>query len=121
MASLETVSATGLATLSGAPLPDDVNLRGDVPLVDPVEGREPLIRGNHDYWCPRSVNRLRPHLPPSLTLLGADACDLGAAVVCGTRGWMTPETPGYAPATDAPIYQRELGMLDRALAHANQL
>ena len=93
----------------------------DLRWLDALPGRKVLIRGNHDYWCPRSVNRLRPHLPPSLTLLGADACDLGAAVVCGTRGWLTPETPGYAPATDAPIYQRELGMLDRALAQANQL
>jgi len=93
----------------------------DLRWIDALPGRKVLIRGNHDYWCDRRVNPIRPHLPPSLTLLGADACDIGAAVVCGTRGWVTPETPGYAPTTDAPIYQRELTMLDKALAHARQL
>lgn len=93
----------------------------DLRWLDALPGHKVLIRGNHDYWCPRNVKSLRARLPPSLTLLGADACDLGAAVVCGTRGWITPETPGYAPATDDRIYQRELGMLERALAHATTL
>lgn len=93
----------------------------DLRWIDALPGRKVLIRGNHDYWCSRRVNPLRPHLPPSLTLLGADACDIGAAVVCGTRAWVTPETPGYTSATDEPIYQRELSMLDRALAQGRQL
>jgi predicted phosphohydrolase len=93
----------------------------DLRWIDALPGRKVLIRGNHDYWCTRSAKPLRPHLPPSLTLLGADACDIGEAVICGTRGWITPETPGYTFATDAPIYQRELGMLDRALEHAKRL
>ncbi len=93
----------------------------DLRWLDALPGRKLLIRGNHDYWCPRKVNSVRAQLPPSLTLLGADACDIGDAVVCGTRGWITPETTGYVPATDGPIYQRELGMLDRALAHAVSL
>jgi predicted phosphohydrolase len=42
-------------------------------------------------------------------------------VACGTRGWLTPETPGYDPAVDESIYQRELVLLDRALASARQL
>jgi predicted phosphohydrolase len=89
--------------------------------IDALPGRKVLIRGNHDYWCPRSVGRVRPHLPPSLTLLGADAADIGPAVVCGTRGWISPETPGFDPATDTTIYERELGMLERALAAAERL
>ena len=93
----------------------------DLRWIDALPGRKVLIRGNHDYWCSRRVKPLRPHLPPSILLLGADACDLGPLVVCGTRGWITPETPGYTPATDEPIYERELIMLDRALAHAREL
>lgn len=93
----------------------------DLRWIDALPGRKVVIRGNHDYWCSRRVKPLRPHLPPSILLLGADACDLGPLVVCGTRGWITPETPGYTPATDEPIYQRELTMLDRALAHAREL
>ena len=93
----------------------------DLRWIDALPGRKVLIRGNHDYWCSRRVKPLRPHLPPSIILLGADACDLGPLVVCGTRGWITPETPGYMPTTDEPIYERELIMLDRALAHAREL
>lgn len=93
----------------------------DLRWIDGLPGRKVLIRGNHDYWCSRRVRPLRPHLPPSLTLLGADAYDLGSVVACGTRGWITPEVPGYTLATDEPIYLRELGMLERALAHATSL
>ncbi len=32
-----------------AALPDDVHLRGDIVVPDPPEGREPLVRGNHDF------------------------------------------------------------------------
>lgn len=93
----------------------------DLRWIDALPGRKVIIRGNHDYWCSRRVNPIRPQLPPSIHLLSADALDIGEAVVCGTRGWVTPETPGYSPASDEQIYERELGMLDRALAHAVQL
>lgn len=93
----------------------------DLRWVAELPGKKVMIRGNHDYWCSRRVNPIRLHLPPGIILLGADAADIGEAVVCGTRGWLTPDTPGYEAATDEPIYTRELSMLDRALAHAQQL
>ncbi|NJN16941.1 MAG: metallophosphoesterase [Oscillochloris sp.] len=93
----------------------------DLHWIDVLPGRKVLIRGNHDYWCSRSPGPVRRHLPPSLTLLSADAVELAEAVVCGTRGWITPETPGYQQSRDDTIYQRELTMLDRALAHAVKL
>jgi len=99
-------------------LPDAMH---DLRWIDALPGRKVIIRGNHDYWCSRRVKPLRPHMPPSITLLGADAVDIGEAVVGGTRGWTAPGTPGYTPATDDPIYQRELTMLDRALAHGAEL
>jgi predicted phosphohydrolase len=93
----------------------------DLRWIDALPGRKVIIRGNHDYWCSRRVKPLRAHMPPSITLLGADAADIGEAVVCGTRGWITPDTPGYDAATDEPIYQRELALLDKALAHGREL
>ncbi|MBP1466369.1 metallophosphoesterase [Candidatus Chloroploca sp. M-50] len=93
----------------------------DLRWIDTLPGRKVLIRGNHDYWCPRKVGSMRRHMPPSLNLIGADAFDLGSAVACGTRGWVTPEMPGYDAVTDEPIYRRELGMLDRAIAQGQQL
>ncbi len=92
----------------------------DLRWIDALPGRKVLIKGNHDYWWDR-VGPLRPHLPPSISAVEADAVDIGSAVVCGTRGWVTPETPGYNPATDERIYNRELGRLDRALAAAAKL
>ena len=93
----------------------------DLRWIDALPGQKVLIRGNHDYWCPRRPNVVRRQLPPSLHLLSADAIDIGSAVVCGTRGWITPETPGYNVERDQAIYERELLMLERALLQAQQL
>lgn len=92
----------------------------DLRWIDQLPGRKVMIKGNHDYWWDR-VGPLRPHLPPSITALEADATDLGAIVVCGTRGWITPETPGFVEGEDLRVYNRELGRLDRALAAAQRL
>jgi hypothetical protein len=93
----------------------------DLQWIDALPGRKVLIRGNHDYWCPRRVGSLRKVMPPSINLIGGDAIDIGEAVVCGTRGWITPDTTGYQPSKDEAIYLREIGLLERALAHAQQL
>lgn len=90
----------------------------DLRWIDALPGKKVLIRGNHDYWCPRSIGPVRKVLPPSLTMLGGDATDIGDAVVCGTRGWNPPGGPNFNAKTDQPIYERELRMLDRALEQA---
>lgn len=92
----------------------------DLAWIDTLPGRKVMIKGNHDYWWHR-VGPIRPYLPPSITALEADAADIGEAVVCGTRGWITPETAGFVPDKDTRIYNRELGRLDRALAAAHAL
>lgn len=93
----------------------------DLQWIDALPGHKVLIRGNHDYWCPRRVNPVRARLPASLALLSGDALAIEGAVVCGTRGWVTPDAPGFQPASDQRIYERELGMLNRALDAANRL
>jgi predicted phosphohydrolase len=93
----------------------------DLEWIAALPGHKVMIRGNHDYWCPRGVGPVRRRLPPGITLLSADAFASEEAVICGTRAWVTPETPGFDPATDLPIYSRELDMLDRALAAAQKL
>ncbi len=92
----------------------------DLQWIDALPGFKVMIKGNHDYWWDR-LGPLRPHLPPSITALEASAADIGPAVVCGTRGWVTPETPGFAAETDERIYRRELGRLERALQAAQKL
>jgi hypothetical protein len=93
----------------------------DLHWIAALPGRTVLIRGNHDYWYPRRVGPLRARLPAGMIALGGDAADLETAVVCGTRGWITPETPGFRPDTDERIYKRELSLLDNALHAARKL
>src|SRR5919106_61917 len=81
----------------------------DLEWIAALPGHKIMIRGNHDYWCPRSVGPVRRRLPPGMAILSGDATDAGEALVCGTRGWITPETPGFDAATDLTIYNRELG------------
>lgn len=92
----------------------------DLQWIAAMPGRKVMIKGNHDYWWDRA-GPLRSFLPDGLTALQASATDIGSAVVCGTRGWITPETAGFDPDTDERVYQRELGRLDRALAEAHTL
>lgn len=94
----------------------------DLRWIEALPGKKVMIKGNHDYWWDR-LGPLRPVLPPSITALEATATLLERedVVICGTRGWLTPETPGFDEATDPKIYQRELGRLDRALDAAGLL
>jgi predicted phosphohydrolase len=92
----------------------------DLQWIAELPGRKVLSRGNHDYWW-ESAGRVRRQLPPSLAVVQGDALDLGDAVVCGTRGWITPETPGFTPAEDQVVYNRELVRLDLALSAAHKL
>ena len=92
----------------------------DLAWIAELPGRKVLSRGNHDYWW-ESSGRVRRVLPPSIAIVQGDAIDLGAVIVCGTRGWVTPETPGFKPGEDQVVYNRELARLDMALAAARKL
>lgn len=93
----------------------------DLEWIAALPGSKIFIRGNHDYWCPRGAGPVRRRLPPRMAVLSADATETAEAVICGTRGWVAPEMPGFSPSTDQTIYARELGMLDRALLAAQRL
>lgn len=93
----------------------------DLDWIHALPGRKVMIRGNHDYWCPRGVGPVRKHLPGSISIIGGDALDVGEAVVCGTRGWITPGALGFSPKADQTIYERELAILERSLAEAQRL
>jgi predicted phosphohydrolase len=93
----------------------------DLQWIADLPGHKVMIRGNHDYWCPRGIGPVRKRLPASISMLSADAAIFEEIVVCGTRAWTTPETSGFSTKTDLPIYERELAMLDRALQAAKKL
>jgi predicted phosphohydrolase len=92
----------------------------DLQWIDALPGRKVLSRGNHDYWWD-SPGRVRRQLPGSLAIVQADALDVGDVVVCGTRGWITPDMAGFKIPDDQVIYNRELVRLDLALAAARKL
>lgn len=92
----------------------------DLQWIAELPGHKVLTKGNHDYWWDTARKR-RGELPPSLSLVEADAIVCGDWVLCGTRGWVTPNHPAYVPDTDERIYNREIGRLERALAAAQRL
>lgn len=64
----------------------------DLEWLATLPGRKIISRGNHDYWwSSERTNRVRRALPPGIDILEASAIDIGAAVVCATRGWNAPE------------------------------
>jgi hypothetical protein len=94
----------------------------DLQWIADLPGRKVLSRGNHDYWWSSDrTRRVRRSLLPSLAIVEGDALDVGEAVVCGIRGWTTPEMPGFQEQVDRPFYKRELPRLDSALAAAQRL
>lgn len=92
----------------------------DLAWIGALPGRKVLTKGNHDYWWDAARKR-RAELPPSLTLIEADAALCDNWVLCGTRAWVTPDHPAFEAATDERIYKRELGRLERALEAARRL
>ena len=96
----------------------------DLQWIDALPGRKILTKGNHDYWWDYARKQRLPDgalLPPSLTLIEAEAVAVGEWILCGTRGWVTPGQPSFKPETDQRIYTREIGRLERALASAARL
>ena len=88
--------------------------QADLEWIAALPGRKVLSRGNHDYWW-ESSGRVRRQLPASIEVVQGNAIDLGEAVVCGTRGWVTPDTTGFKIPDDQIVYKRELVRLDLAL------
>ena len=91
----------------------------DLIAISELPGVKVLLRGNHDYWW-SSLTRMRAELPESIKLIQNDACDLGPAVICGSRGWILPSDPDFS-ADDRKIYERELIRLELSLSAAKRL
>jgi predicted phosphohydrolase len=49
-------------------------------------GHKVLIKGNHDYWWPRSKSKLAALLPPQTYALKKTACRIGGVGLFGARG-----------------------------------
>ena len=79
-------------------LPDDPNVRGDIVLEDPIEGREPLVRGDRDFhYITEAVcrgNELPLMKTPSTFVFGLLLAFAGFLLFGGYVGWLFWEGPG---------------------------
>ena len=81
-----------------ASLPNDPEVRGDIPLVDPIAGRESLVRGQHDFhYITEQVCRVVEQ-PLKETSMGFYFALLLAAstfaMFLGFIGWLYWDGPG---------------------------
>jgi predicted phosphohydrolase len=106
-------------------LPGDVSMarthrdvQPDLAWLDRLPGKKVISAGNHDAWW-NGADRVRPMLRKSLLCVGGDAIAINGVVVCGSLGVPVPsDEPDPAQVADC---QREIALLDRALADAERL
>lgn len=72
-------------------------------------GRKVLIKGNHDYWWPKSRTKLGERLPPDTWALKKSACRIDGVGFFGARGG------DFAPLTRYND-RRSQAEIDKALA-----
>ena len=83
------------------------NVKPDLEYLGKFKGIKVLLRGNHDYWW-HSISALRNILPYNMYAVQNDCLRFGDLLVCGSRGWTTPEPGGTQTAEDKKIYDREI-------------
>lgn len=86
----------------------DLNFLGECP------GKKVILRGNHDYWW-HSITQVRAILPPRMYAIQNDSMRFGNVVICGTRGWVCPESSFFTEKEDRKIYEREVMRLDMSI------
>ena len=96
----------------------------DLAFLAELPGRKIISKGNHDLWWD-SLSKIRKILPESFDVLQNNCFVFGDTAVCGTRGWMCPETAEdgaliFSDSHDEKIFQRELGRLKLSLESVPQ-
>lgn len=89
------------------------NARYDLDFVASLPGHKLIFKGNHDLWW-SSITKLN-NMYDSITFVQNDFYRAEDFVVCGTRGWLTPENEEYCEA-DEKVYKRELLRMESSLA-----
>lgn len=93
----------------------------DLEWLHNLPGIKVFLKGNHDLWW-GSVSKLRSLWPENMRFIQNDclsfAGDKEEFVLCGTRGWVTPEDKYYKAVDDEKIYNRELLRLRMSINEA---
>ena len=95
----------------------------DLAFIEALPGQKILSKGNHDYWwC--TLNKFKQHFAlrgySTLNILHNNAYKVGPYVVCGTRGWISPDDEGFGDE-DQKIFNRELERLKLSLKEGLKL
>ena len=95
----------------------------DFKFLNSLPGKKILLRGNHDYWW-ISLSKLRKFLSDNsfdtIEFLQNDAIISEDKVICGTRGWILPQSDGFT-GKDKKIYERELIRLSLSLEKGKKI
>ena len=100
--------------------------REDLFFLHTLPGTKVLLRGNHDFWW-TTVTQLRKFLVEreisGIEFLYNNACDAGAAILCGTRGWFLEEAQQntVTPVDYEKLVNREAIRLELCLKEAERL
>lgn len=82
--------------------------------ISKLSGKKVLLRGNHDYWW-KSITAVRNALPENMFAVQNDCLRFDNVLICGTRGWTSPELSGHKSEEDEKLYKRELIRLELSL------
>lgn len=88
----------------------------DLNEIAALPGHKIIIRGNHDYWW-QTMAKMNAATQNRLTFLHNSFTVVGDFAICGSRGWLCPDDPGFS-ADDMPIYTREVNRVRTSLSAA---
>lgn len=91
----------------------------DIAFLHALPGKKVLIKGNHDYWW-QGIGKVRDFVPDDILLIQNDAIRINDLIVCGSRGWTTPNSSDYSK-DDEKIYLRESERLELSLAVVDKM
>jgi predicted phosphohydrolase len=92
--------------------------KADLDLIATLPGKKVMIRGNHEYWW-QGIGKVRAILPEGMFAIQNDAIRFENLVICGTRGWTSPDTE--FSEEDAKLYAREIERLKISLDKMQKL
>jgi len=88
----------------------------DLEFIDELPGQKVIIRGNHDFWYPKSAQK-RKSLPSSITALYRSSCVINEIAYIGCKGLSFDEDD----VKDVVVYEknlkRQVGNLDASMKH----
>lgn len=90
----------------------------DLDWVDSLPGHKVMYKGNHDLWW-NGITKLNK-MYDTITFVQNDCFVAEDFVVCGTRGWLTPDNDDFKEA-DEKVYRRELMRMKSSLAAGTKI